>query len=606
MRCTPASRSEQAPEAVEAVRDLVRAFVEVARAATPRVESLSEVAAAQEGYAEAHRTEDQGLRLLATMFGRPWAERYVRSVLFPPLDPRSLGWEIALSCDAEGRVDWADERALGLLDARLGRRFVELVLPDQVEKATRFLQEARTGAAGGWELTVTVCGRPVTLLFRGVARTGGAMLIGSLLPELHRDVGAGVAGIASELATLHREAERQRRELADAEASLRDALARERAARAEVERLAAERAAVLGQLAEGVIIADADGRISFANEAAARLHGGVELGVPIARYAETYHVLTLDGQPYPPEGLPLARAVERGETTMGAEWRVQRPDGSEVIVQGSAAQVIGEDGARLGAVLALRDVTAQRMLERQKEELLATISHDLKNPLAALEMLVEVLQDGTERGVPIAPDRVVDMTRQMKASTNRMIAMLDELFDLARVQMGAPLELRRRPTDLVALARDVVAAQQRATALHRLRVDTRLDAVVGDWDPSRLARVLANLLDNAIKYSPDGGDIAVRISTTESADVRTAVVEVIDRGIGIPEADVGRVFEHFYRGSNVVGRVLGTGIGLGGVRDIIERHGGAVTIESRPGAGTAVSVRLPLGYRDVRPAVAGA
>jgi signal transduction histidine kinase len=220
-------------------------------------------------------------------------------------------------------------------------------------------------------------------------------------------------------------------------------------------------------------------------------------------------------------------------------------------------------------------------------------------------MLVEVLQVGAERGVPIAPDRIVEMTRQMKASTNRMVAMLDELFDLARVRMGRPLELSRRPTDLVALTREIVAAQQQATALHRLRVDTQLGAVVGDWDPSRLARALLNLLDNAIKYSPDGGDIAVRISTTESADARAAVVEVIDGGIGIPQADLGRVFEHFFRGSNVVGQILGTGIGLGGVRDIVEQHGGVVTIESRQGTGTAVSVRLPLGYREVRPAVTG-
>jgi signal transduction histidine kinase len=97
----------------------------------------------------------------------------------------------------------------------------------------------------------------------------------------------------------------------------------------------------------------------------------------------------------------------------------------------------------------------------------------------------------------------------------------------------------------------------------------------------------------------------VRINTTESADARTAVVEVVDGGIGIPQADLGRVFEHFFRGSNVVGQILGTGIGLGGVRDIVERHGGAIDIVSRPGTGTAVSVRLPLGYREVRPAGAG-
>jgi phycocyanobilin:ferredoxin oxidoreductase len=585
---------EQAADAANAFRDMVNAFVQIVRSTAPSVEHLTAVAAAQDGYAEAHRTDDKGLRMLANIFGAAWAERYLHTVLFPPLDPHLLGWEIALACDAEGRVTWADDRASVLLDARPGRPFQDCVLPTQSDKVQHFLEAARASAADAWELAVMVCGRPTTLLFRGVARAGGALLVGSLQPELHREAGARVAGIASELATLHREAERQRRELAQTQEGLREALERERAAREEAEALAAERAAVLGQLAEGVIITGADGRISFANEAAVRLHGAIELDVPIARYAETYHVLTLDGQPYPPEALPLAQAVERGETTVGAEWRVRRPDGSEVIVQGSAAPVIGEDGTRLGAVLVLRGVTAQRMLEWEKDELLATISHDLKNPLTALEMLAETLRDGAQRGVPLAPDSIARMTRQMEVSASRMVGMLDELLDLARLRMTRPSELRRRPTDLVTLTREVVAERQRDTSQHRLCVDVQVDAVVGNWDPSRLARVLANLLDNAIKFSPDGGDITLRISQSESAGDGSAVVEVIDRGIGIPSADLGRVFERFHRGSNVVGRVGGTGVGLAGVRDIVEQHGGTVTLASQEGMGTTVSVRLPL------------
>jgi phycocyanobilin:ferredoxin oxidoreductase len=590
-------RPEQAPAAVDAFRDIVSAFVEIARAATPRVAVMTAVAAAQEGYAAAHRSDDKGLRLLAHTFGAAWAERYVHAALFPSLDPRALGWEIALSCDAAGRVTWVDERTGVLLDARPGRRFVELVLPEQAEKASRFLREARAGAADGWELSVLLCGRPATLLFCGVPRAGGALLVGSLLPELHHVAGARVAGIASELATLHREAERQRRALAGSQAGLRAALAREHAARAEAERLAAERAAVLGQIAEGVIIADAAGRITFVNEAAGRLHGSVELGVPIPRYTEAYHLLTPDGLPYPPEELPLAQAVTRGDTVVDAEWRVRRPDGSEVFVQGSAAPVVAADGTRLGAVLAMRDVTAQRLLERQKEEFLATVAHDLKNPLTALGGFVQLLQGRAQRGAPLAPDRVVEMTEQMEASTDKMAAMLDELLDLTHLQMGRPLELRRRPTDLVALAREAVTAQQGRTVRHRIRVETRVDRLVGVWDPSRLGRVLDNLLENAIKYSPAGGDVVVRIDQTASADEAWAHIDVVDQGLGIPPADLPHVFERFHRGANVVGRILGTGIGLAGVHHIVAQHGGTVTVESREGVGSAFSVRLPLTER---------
>jgi PAS domain S-box-containing protein len=577
---------------------MVSAFLQMVRATAPSIESLTTVAAAQEGYAEAHRTDDKGLRMLANIFEAAWAERYLQTVLFPPLDPRLLGWEVALSCDAEDRVTWADERASVLLGAGAGRLFVDLVLPEQADKAQRFLQAAQAGVADGWELTVLLCGRPTTLLFRSIARAGGALIVGTLLPEINRDAGAQVAGIASELATLHREAERQRRELATTQAGLREALERERAARERAEELAAERAAVLGQISEGVIIADADGRITLVNEAAARLHGVAEVGIGVARYSDAYHLVAPDGQPFPPEELPLARAVLRGETVVDAEWHVRRPDGSEVIVQGSAVPVVGEDGRQLGAVLAVRDITAQRVLDRQKEEFLATVSHDLRSPLTGLRGFVQHLRRQAQRGVPLAPERVVELTRQMEASTGRMASMLDELLDLARLRMGRPLELRRRPTDLLALAREVTAEQQRATERHEIRIETELEQLIGQWDPSRVGRVLANLVENAVKYSPDGGAVLVRVREIEDGDGSWALVEVIDSGIGIPAADLGRVFERFHRGSNVVGRVRGTGIGLAGVRDIVEQHGGTVTIESQEGLGTAVTVRLPLAPRD--------
>jgi signal transduction histidine kinase len=117
------------------------------------------------------------------------------------------------------------------------------------------------------------------------------------------------------------------------------------------------------------------------------------------------------------------------------------------------------------------------------------------------------------------------------------------------------------------------------------------------WDPSRLGRVLDNLLENAVKYSPAGGDVVVRIDQTASADEAWARIDVVDQGLGIPPADLPHVFERFHRGTNVVGRFLGTGIGLAGVQHIVVQHGGTVTVESREGVGSVFSVRLPLTER---------
>jgi PAS domain S-box-containing protein len=126
--------------------------------------------------------------------------------------------------------------------------------------------------------------------------------------------------------------------------------------RRQVERLAAERAAVLSQLTEGVIITDVVGRITFVNEAANHLHGVTRLDVTPDQYSETYHLLTEAGEPHPSEELPLSRAVLRGETVHDARWKIGRPDGSIILAQGSARPVFGASGEKIGAVLTLREV----------------------------------------------------------------------------------------------------------------------------------------------------------------------------------------------------------------------------------------------------------
>jgi PAS domain S-box-containing protein len=120
---------------------------------------------------------------------------------------------------------------------------------------------------------------------------------------------------------------------------------------------------VLEQVGEGVILADASGRITFVNEAARRLHGVAELGVPMGQWSETYHLLTLEGEPYPPEQLPLARALQQRETVRDALWRIQRPDGTQILAQGTATPLASTDGQPLGAALIVRDITRDKEVE---------------------------------------------------------------------------------------------------------------------------------------------------------------------------------------------------------------------------------------------------
>jgi signal transduction histidine kinase len=194
-----------------------------------------------------------------------------------------------------------------------------------------------------------------------------------------------------------------------------------------------------------------------------------------------------------------------------------------------------------------------------------------------------------------------DLAR-VRATAGRVWSLADQLSDLATLESGQPLELDRRPTDLVALARSAVAELAPHLRGHTLRVETVQDELVGDWDGPRLARVLDNLLSNAVKYSPRGGEIVVTLERRHGsaaagsgrADASVALLTVRDPGIGIPEADLPHVFDRFHRGANVAGRFAGTGLGLAGARQIVEQHGGAISVESREGIGSTFTVRLPL------------
>jgi signal transduction histidine kinase len=236
---------------------------------------------------------------------------------------------------------------------------------------------------------------------------------------------------------------------------------------------------------------------------------------------------------------------------------------------------------------ALNNEAHQAILLR--DESLSSISHDMGQPLAAMRFTVETLQDSVKDAA--LPDGAVlaeDLERIVTAST-QMAGMIGEISDVARLQMGRELVLQKQRCDLTALAKEQVRLARRTAGKHHIRLEED-GPLTGDWDQVRLTRVLSNLLNNAVKFSPNGGDINVSLARHSGE----AVVSVSDHGVGIPEEDLPHVFDSFYRASNVVGRIQGTGVGLASARQIVEQHGGSLTIESVEGQGTTVKLALPL------------
>ncbi len=227
---------------------------------------------------------------------------------------------------------------------------------------------------------------------------------------------------------------------------------------------------------------------------------------------------------------------------------------------------------------------------RLRDQVLAAVSHDLKNPLTVIRAQAQVLARRYATFLPsVHATRFSTGLERIQTETWRMARWIDDLADVARLQLGQPLPLERQTLDLVALATRVVVEEQRATDAHRILITAFPGTITGHWDAPRLERVLVNLIGNAVKYSPEGGDVVVDVSL-EGED---AVVRVADAGIGIPADALERVFEPYFRAGNAVSAIPGSGLGLFSVRHIVERHGGAVSVVSREGAGAAFTVRFP-------------
>lgn len=224
-----------------------------------------------------------------------------------------------------------------------------------------------------------------------------------------------------------------------------------------------------------------------------------------------------------------------------------------------------------------------------RDGFLRAVSHDLRSPLAAIKLRAAIIQRKLPADAEVTPWVQQGMT-DIQSGVARMLSMVDELLDIARIAAGETVDLRREESDLLAVLRGAVSEQQLLTSAHVLHLSAPDRPIVGLWDVGRLRRVFDNLLGNAVKYSPAGGDVNIAVEL--AGDSVSITVE--DHGIGIPPEDLPRIFELFHRGANVGQRAVGTGIGLTSVRFIVEQHGGSVRASSRQGEGSTFRIDLPV------------
>ena len=391
----------------------------------------------------------------------------------------------------------------------------------------------------------------ITIPLRAGERTFGALTLVSESRELQdsdfelaQELG-GRAAIAVENARLYRESERR-----------------------------AEAALALAYVGDGVILLDEEGRVRFWNSAAAAITAVPEkdaLGRAPAEVLPAWEELNRLAELADAEAPERARPVTVPiETAAGDRW---------VAVTGVAFDE--------GVVYALRDVTDEQALERARSDFVATASHELRTPLAAVYGAARTLR---RSDIEIPAEQREQFLEMIVSETDRLTAIVSQILLAGQIEDGR-VDVATSATELGPLVESVLASTRlRAPAEIELRVEQNGGPVVALADEDKLRQVIVNLLDNAIKYSPDGGDVTVELS---GGDARTRLT-VRDGGLGIPPSEQERIFEKFYRLDPALTRgVGGSGLGLYISRELVSRMGGTLTVRSEPGEGAAFVVDLP-------------
>lgn len=330
--------------------------------------------------------------------------------------------------------------------------------------------------------------------------------------------------------------------------------------------------AVLAGMVEGVLVVNEQGQVQIANEAARRL---LRLeATPIGRrYVELIR--------HPDIAQQISQALE-GETPGGLELALGRDPGQTFVARCSPAIT----PASRGAVLVLHDITDLRKADRIRRDFVANVSHELRTPLTAIRGYVEALLDG-----PVDADQSQRFLEIIARHSARMERLVKDLLRLARLDAGQePLELA--DCSIEGLFGGVVSDLLPAIEARRQTVETdlRSSVPVVRCDPAKMHDVLRNLIENAAAYTPEGS----RIMLGATDDATTVRLTVADTGHGIPDAELSRVFERFYRVDKARSRESGgTGLGLSIVRHLVELHGGSVAVANRPEGGAQFTITLP-------------
>jgi signal transduction histidine kinase len=358
--------------------------------------------------------------------------------------------------------------------------------------------------------------------------------------------------------------------------------ARLRASKRAQRSVAALQSALIDSTLDGIFLTDEHGEILISNRPLRQL--ARELGMPHEGSVPERLIAIADRLAEPERYRARMRELARttGEATLD-EFELR---GSGRVFRGYTAPVRDPDGSFVGRVWTLREVTADRELDRMRDAFVATVSHELRTPLTSISGFLEMMHE-EEQALGESGKRYLDVIRR---STERLHALVEDLLLIAQIE-AKRVELDLLPVDVVELVVGAVEGQRPAADEKGVTVEVIADhPPIVRADRIRLTQVLDNLVSNAVKFTGAGGSVRVHISG-KGDEVELLIA---DTGVGIPADEQGQLFSRFFRASTATQHAIpGTGLGLSICRALVEQHGGTISVESRVGEGTEVTITIP-------------
>lgn len=346
----------------------------------------------------------------------------------------------------------------------------------------------------------------------------------------------------------------------------------------QLERLSHRLESVLNSAGEGIYGLDQDGRITFANNAAARLLGLRRVEMLGRRADDLFRMEVIEDAPRPAE-------AESG-SVFQLTGRHHRADGSVFESELVSAPIVEQDTV-VGSVVVFRDVSERHAVDRMKDEFISMVSHELRTPLTSIRGALGLLESGSAGHLEPRAARMVEMAT---VSSDRLIRLINDMLDVERMATGK-LALHLRPVQVHSLFEAAIAEMEGLADASGVKLVIRESEGVVLADHDRIVQTLNNLLSNAVKFSEPGGTVELGASVEDGQ----VSLEVRDTGPGIPTDQLETVFEPFRQGDASDTRQKGgSGLGLAICRGLVDRHGGRIWATSREGAGTTMAFTLPV------------